>query len=156
MAKKTYNEQLNDPAKKTQYFDLTKTMPQYVAKWGKTGVVASPLEYNAVMKIVPKGFIVTTDAIRKHLADKHKVDCVCPMTCGIFVNLCAKAAVERNDSDFPYWRTVRPNGELCDKFPHGTDGHKMLLEAEGHKVIQKGKKFFVENYEQSLFEIVGV
>jgi len=153
MVKKTYNQQLNDPAKTTQFFDLKKEKPGYVAKWGNTGIVAAPLEYNEIMKKVPEGFLVTTDTMRAYLADKHKVDSVCPMTCGIFVNLCANAAVERNDETFPYWRTLKKDGELNEKYPDGLKGQKVLLETEGHKVIQKGKKYFLENYQDKLWEI---
>ena len=153
MARKTLNEQLNDPAKATKIFDLTNKGPEYVARWGRTGIVASPLEYNAIMKRVPEGRVLTTDQMRKHLARKHKVDCVCPLTCGIFVNLCANAAVERGDTDFPYWRTVKTNGELCEKFPGGLDGHKRLLAAEGHVIKQKGKRYFLEGYEGKLHDL---
>jgi len=151
--KKTYNEQLNDPAKKTRFFDLEKEMPKYVEKWGKTGIVPSPLDCNDIMKKVPVGFLITMDVLKIHLARKHKVDCVCPVTCGIYVNLCAKAAIERQDKEFPYWRTIKENGELNEKFPDGIDGHKFLLEMEGHSIKQNGKRLFVENYEQKLFEL---
>jgi len=116
-------------------------------------LVASPREYNAIMKKVPAGKVITTDVMKVHLAKKHKTACVCPLTCGIFVNICANAAIERGDKDFPYWRTVKAKGELCEKFPDGLDGHKLLLEMEGHKVIQKGKRYFVENYAEKLYEL---
>ena len=149
--RKTYNEQLNDPAKKTKYFDIEKDTPQYVAKWGKTGILPSPVEINDIMKEVPVGFLVTADAIKCCLAQKHGVDSVCPVTFGIYANLCAKASVEREDKDFPYWRMIKENGELCEKFPCGVDGQRRLLELEGHRITQKGKKFFVEDYEKRLW-----
>jgi len=155
MAKKTYNEQLNDPAKNTRLFDLTKEMPKYVEKWGNTGIVASPLEYNEIMKQVPFGLVITTDIMKEYLARKFNVDCVCPLTCGLFVNLCANAAVERNDKEFPYWRTVKSKGELCEKFPNGINGHRKLLEKEGHKIIQKGKKYFVQDYETKIYQVLA-
>jgi hypothetical protein len=30
---------------------------------------------------------------------------------------------------------------------------KTMLEAEGHKVIQKGKRHFVENYQKKIFTL---
>jgi len=152
MARKTYNEMLNDPAKKSKVIDLSKTeSPEAVARWGATMLVASPIEYNELMKKVPSGKVLTTDVMKTHLAKKHKTACVCPLTCGIFVNICANAAFERGDKEFPYWRTVKAKGELCEKFPGRLDGHKLLLEMEGHKVIQKGKRYFVDGYEEKLW-----
>jgi len=156
MTQKTYktaNEMLNDPAKQTRIVDHAKEAPQYLERWGAKGLAASPREYNEVMKSVPKGKILTTDALCAYLVKKHKADSICPLTSGIYINICAKAAVERDDKDFPYWRTVRPKGELCEKFPGGIDGQKRLLEMEGHKIIQKGKRFFVEGYEGKLYDL---
>ena len=39
------------------------------------------------------------------------------------------------------------------KYPEGIDGQKLRLEAEGHKVIQKGKRWFVRDYEKKLWVI---
>ncbi len=43
--------------------------------------------------------------------------------------------------------------ELNEKYPGGIEGQKALLEAEGHTVLQKGKKYFVKDYAQKLFEL---
>ena len=43
---------------------------------------------------------------------------------------------------------------LSDKpDPEGTDGQKVLLEMEGHKVVKKGNKYFLKDYEKYLWEI---
>lgn len=151
MVKKTYNEKLND----TKNMPLVeKVSPECAARFGGFNMlIAPPLAYNAIMKQVPYGKIVTTACMRAHLARKHNADWTCPLTAGIFVNICANAAEERSDEKFPYWRTVKSDGELCEKFPHGLNGHRHLLEKEGHKIVQKGKRFFVENFEAKLHEI---
>lgn len=41
----------------------------------------------------------------------------------------------------PWWRTLKSNGELNEKYPGGVENQKKLLEKEGHKIIQKGKSF---------------
>jgi len=154
MARRTYNEMLNDPAKDSTIVDLTRTgSPEAVARYGETMLVASPLEYNEMMRNVPYGMIITTAEMKRHLASKHGTSCVCPLTCGIFVNICANAAVERNDKTFPYWRTVKAKGELCEKFPDGLEGHKALLETEGHKIVKKGKRYFVEDLNEVCIEL---
>ena len=40
----------------------------------------------------------------------------------------------------PYWRTLKANGELNEKYPGGTRKQKEKLEAEGHIIIQNGRK----------------
>ena len=43
----------------------------------------------------------------------------------------------------PYWRTLKAGGELNPKYPGGLENLRSRLEAEGHKIVQKGKRFFV-------------
>jgi len=42
-----------------------------------------------------------------------------------------------------------------EKYPGGCDGQKTMLESEGHTVIQKGKRYFVQNYENVLWDMGG-
>jgi hypothetical protein len=44
------------------------------------------------------------------------------------------------------------DGFLNDKYPGGAKKQKKLLEEEGFKIIQKGKKYFVDNYENYLVQ----
>ena len=78
------------------------------------------------------------------------------MTTGIFAWVAANAADEeakQGKKDItPYWRALKSGGVLNEKYPGGIDNLKFMLEAEGHKVVQKGKKWIVENFEQSLIE----
>jgi alkylated DNA nucleotide flippase Atl1 len=53
----------------------------------------------------------------------------------------------------PYWRTLKKDGELNEKYPDGIEGQKALLEAEGHTIIQKGKKYFVQDYADQLCDL---
>ena len=88
------------------------------------------------------------------MSKEHDADFVCPLTAGIFISLAAHASAERGGVDpTPYHRTLKKDGELNEKYPDGIDGQKMLLETEGHTVTQKGKRFFVADYEASLFEL---
>jgi hypothetical protein len=48
---------------------------------------------------------------------------------------------------------LKKDGELNEKYPEGIDGQKLRLEMEGHKIIQKGKRYFVKDYKDKLFEI---
>ena len=78
-------------------------------------------------------------------------------TTGIFAWISAGAAEEeraRGKKDItPYWRTLKGEEELNPKYPLGIKFQKEILENEGHKIIQKGKKYFVENYQEKLIVV---
>lgn len=144
MAKKTYNQKLNSG--KLEVSEVTDECA--VKMGGKLMLVATPLEYDVIMKQVPQGKIITSDKINTYLAKKHKADWTCQMTAGIFINIAANASAERKgENETPYWRTLKKCGELNEKYPGGIDGQKVMLEIEGHKIVAKGKKLFVEDYQ---------
>ena len=152
MAKKTYNQKLNSPG------DLPKIekLDDKTRKWSINGdkmLIAAPLQYNEVMARIPDGNVITVDRIRAYLAAQAGADVTCPLTAGIFTNICTYASVEREDNKIPYWRTLKAKGELNEKYPEGIDGQKLLLELEGHTVIQKGKRYFVQDFEEKLFDL---
>ena len=148
MAKKTYNEKLNNAGELPKIEDLS-DKPESVKRMGGTKMlVAAPMQYNEVMAIVPEGKVVTADRIRAHLAEKAGADVTCPLTAGIFINICAHASEERSGDKIPWWRTLKANGELNEKYP---EGQKLLLEAESHTIIQKGKRYYVAGFEERLF-----
>ena len=101
------------------------------------------------MKKVPKQGLITLNKICQKLAKKHKTKYCCTLTTGIFVMIVAKAAEETN-SDVPYWRTIKNNGQLNEKYPGGVERQKKLLEKEGHTAIKKGKKYYVKDYQDKL------
>jgi hypothetical protein len=154
MTKKTFNEKLNFSG------DLPKvevlTNPRLIERYkAKTLVIAAPIEYDELMKKIPKGKLTTIDRMMSFMAKKHNADCACPMTAGIFVNIAAKASKERGGkTETPWWRTLKKDGQLNEKFPDGIEGQKARLEAEGHTVIQKGKRYLVKDYEKSLKPLV--
>ena len=51
---------------------------------------------------------------------------------------------------------MKANGELNEKYPGGAAAQKEKLEAEGHAIIQKGRKnirYYVKDYESVLFKL---
>lgn len=153
MAKKTYNEKLNNPGDLPKVEDLS-DKPEAVARWGGSKMlIAAPMQYNEVMALIPDGKVITVDRMRAYLAAQAGADVTCPLTAGIFTNICAHASVERDSNRIPYWRTLKAKGELNEKYPEGIDGQKLLLELEGHTVIQKGKRYFVQDFEDKLFDL---
>ena len=136
-SKKTWREKLAESK------DLPKTM-----------VIPSPQEVDSVMRRVRKGRLATISEIRACLATKHGTDIACPMTTGIFAWIAAHAAEESRAAGekniTPYWRTLKTGGELNPKYPGGIPALKKLLAAEGHKVMKKGSKFLVADFDKKL------
>lgn len=126
-------------------------------RWGEgTFVIPAPLEVDALMKRVPKGRLVTINELRAALAAKHKADFACPITTGIFSWIAAHAAAEAAAGGAkrvtPYWRTLKVGGEVNPKYPGGIAELRRRLEAEGHQVRQKGRRFLVVDFERKLFK----
>ena len=151
--KKTWREKLADAK------GLPKTgrvEGRMTTRWGTgTMVIPAPVEVDALMKKVPRGKLTTINEIRSALARKHGVDLGCPITTGIFAWIAAhaaeEAAAEGRKRITPYWRTLKTGGELNAKYPGGVPALKKRLQAEGHKIVQKGKRFLVPDYESALF-----
>lgn len=127
-------------------------------KWGTgTVVIPAPIEVDALMRKVPNGKLTTINEIREALAKKHNATFGCPMTTGIFAWIAAHAAEEQRENGIeditPYWRTLKTKGIINPKYPGGVEGVKKLLEEEGHKIAQKGKKHIVIEYEKSVIKL---
>ena len=106
------------------------------------------------MRRVPKGKLTTIDELRKALARRHRATIACPITTGIFSWIAAHAAAEAEAEGkkrtTPFWRTLKTSGEVNPKYPGGINALKRKLAAEGHKVLQKRKRFFVEDFANKL------
>ena len=124
---------------------------------GEKMFFAPPLAYDEIMKKVPFGKVVSVGKIREYLAENNCADFTDPLTAGIFTSIAAWASHQREVDETPYWRTLKSDGELNAKYPGGVEAQKKKLESEGHIVIQKGKKnirYFIKNYEESLFDLI--
>ncbi|HYG74797.1 MAG TPA: hypothetical protein VEK08_07325 [Planctomycetota bacterium] len=124
-------------------------------RWGTgTAVIPAPVEVDELMRKVPKGKLTTSAEIRAALAKKHKATMACPITTGIFSWIAAHAAeedrIEGKKRFTPYWRTLKTGGQLNEKYPGGIEAQRKQLEAEGHTVVQVGKKVLVEDFESAL------
>jgi alkylated DNA nucleotide flippase Atl1 len=127
-------------------------------RWGTgTCVIPAPREVNEIMSKVPKGKLLTINQIREILAKKHGASIGCPITTGIFAWISANAAEESKNEGrkriTPYWRTLKTRGIINEKYPGGVKAQKKLLEEEGHNIIQKGKKYKVEDFEKRLIKL---
>src|SRR6185369_13187602 len=151
--KKSWREKLADNKGLPK---VSKVCGKMTKRWGEgTMVIPAPVEVDALMKRVPKGKIITINELRETLAKKHKADFACPITTGIFSWIAAHAAAEAEAEGAkritPYWRTLKTGGELNPKYPGGAKGVAKKLRAEGHKIVNKGKRFLILEYSKSLF-----
>lgn len=150
--KKDFNKMLNDnkDMPKIKVIDDEKTIKKY---GGTRMFLAPPLYYDKLMRKVPKGNLIIAGQIREHLAKENNADFTCPLTAGIFINIVAWASYQRKEDITPYWRTLKANGELNNKYPEGIELQKRLLEEEGHTIIQKGSKYYVKDFESKLIKL---
>ena len=141
--KKSWKEKLNDSKDLPRVINLNAEAEK---RWGgKTMVIPSPIEVDAIMKTVKKGKVITINDIRNQLSAKHSTETACPITTGIFAWIASHAAEEDRKAGkkkiTPYWRTIKSTGELNEKYPGGLLAHKRALQAEGHEIVKKGKKY---------------
>jgi hypothetical protein len=153
IAKKSWREKLADDKDLPKICEAT---GKYGKRFGKgTFVIPAPREVDALMKQVPKGRVVTINELRVALAKKHRTNFACPITTGIFSWIAAHAAaeleIEGQKRFTPFWRTLKTGGEINPKYPGGVKAISRRLRGEGHKIISKGKRTFVADYEKKLF-----
>ncbi len=150
--KKSWQEKLADSKDLPKVVKIT---GKAAIHWG-TGTMAipAPREVDMIMRQVPKGKLITINEIRVQVARKHKATIGCPLTCGIFAWIAAYAAEEARQEGkrdiTPWWRTLKSGGELNPKYPGGVEYQKKLLEVEGHRVVKKGKRWVVSDYQSAL------
>jgi len=150
--RKSWQEKLADSKGHPTVFEITGRMSK---RWGSgTCVIPSPMEVDELMRRVPKGKLTTVEELRKVLARRHSATMACPVTTGIFSWIAAHAAAEAEAEGkkrtTAFWRTLKTGGEVNPKYPGGIAALKRKLSGEGHKVLKKGKRFFVENFDAKL------
>jgi len=158
--KKTWQDKLKDKPSFPKVLRLEKRFPCYNAvhkmgaEVGDEIVLVNSSEVVAIMKQVPKGRLITIVEICKKIARQHNVKGCCSLTTGIFImtaaNAVEEASKEGKSLDIPYWRTLKADGFLNAKYPGGQEEHKRLLEEEHFKVIARGKKYQVVDYQKYL------
>jgi 6-O-methylguanine DNA methyltransferase, DNA binding domain len=151
--KKSWHEKLADDKDLPKVCEVTGKLSK---RWGDGRfVIPAPREVDALMKQVPKGHVVTINELRAALAKKHRADFACPITTGIFSWIAAHAAAEDEAEGkkciTPFWRTLKMGGEVNPKYPGGVTALARRLRAEGHKIISKGRRTFVGDFEKQLF-----
>jgi alkylated DNA nucleotide flippase Atl1 len=145
-------------------------------------LIPRPIDVDAVIRRIRKGKLVTVSQIRAKLAsdfnrlpkksrraaacyrinddsDDFKAASACPLCTGIFVRIAAEAAEEDRSAGkkqvTPYWRVVRDDGSLNEKFPGGPAAQAARLKMEGHRLepTRTKKPPKVKNFEKRLVKV---
>lgn len=150
--RKSWREKLADSKDLPKVIQLSGKM---AARFGAgTMVIPAPLEVDAIMRRIPKGRLITINEIRESIAKEHGASVACPITTGIFAWIAAHAADEAiadgKKRVTPYWRTLKSGGELNAKYPGGLARLRRNLIAEGHRLVTKGKRVFVKDFESRI------
>ncbi len=107
-----------------------------------TMLIPEPRNVDALMRKVRKGKLATSSMIRARLAKDAGATASCALTTGIFINIAANMAEEDRAAGkkriTPYWRMIKDDGKLNDKFPGGVKAQTARLREEGF-TIQAGK-----------------
>ncbi|MGJ7602980.1 6-O-methylguanine DNA methyltransferase [Variovorax sp. LT1R20] len=131
-----------------------KEIPAPMRKRHGEGTIAtpSPREVEEAMRGVPEGRLATVMGIGEDIAVRHRATIGCTVTTAIFAHMVAHATEEslKAEDRTPYWRTLKIGGELNPKYPGGIEAQMARLEAEGHTVVQRGKRYFVEDFAKKL------
>jgi len=151
---------------KDKYDNACKDLPKIeviegkmIKRWGEgTCLIPSPKELETVMRQIPEGKIITGKEIREILAKSFNASITCPLTSGIFTWIVANTAEELallgQKSITPWWRTLKSDGVLNEKYPGGIEYQKKLLEHEGHVIIKKGKNYIVKDFNNKIFTAI--
>ena len=134
-SRKSWNEKLHNQ----DHSKIVDIPPRMAKRLGAgTMLIPKPLDVDALIRKTKKGQLITVSEIRSRLARDNHADTACPLTTGIFVRISAEAAEEdlRNGRRHvtPYWRVVRDDGSLNEKFPGGVKTQSRRLLEEGHSI----------------------
>lgn len=110
-----------------------------------TMLIATPRLVEGLMRKATKGKLLTIGQIRERLAKDYGATTTCPLTTGIFTRIVAEAANEELEAGkarvTPFWRLIRDDGSLMEKFPGGSAAQATMLRREGHTIVSgSGRK----------------
>lgn len=135
--RKSWQEKLENPPKGLP--KIVKIPLKMQKRFGKGKMfIATPLMVDSLVRKVAKGKLVTQEQIREKLAKDAKANVTCPITTGIFLRIAAEVAEEKRAEGkkeiTPWWRVLRPDGSLNEKFPGGVKAQAKYLKTESFKI----------------------
>jgi alkylated DNA nucleotide flippase Atl1 len=101
----------------------------------------------ALVKQIPMGKLVTTDALRAELAHRFQVEVTCPSD----TQKALRALASSTSGRTAFWRVVKKNGEFMSIFPGGIQAQAARLKAEGLEIDTTRKAPRVKHLAQNVF-----
>jgi len=134
---------------------LTKLKPEQEPKLtvdkrtGESMLIPTPMMLAEEVRKIPKGKVRKIGVLRNKMAQAEGAEKTCPLVTGIFLSILAGAAEEQRASGkkrvvAPYWRVILDDGSVRSKEPPGIKRQLELLREEGHRPVQRRKKWFLE------------
>jgi len=136
----------------TQEDAIVDIKPAQYGYFGGPGkmLLPCPATVAALIREVPEHKLITTDLLRKVLAERRQVRGTCPVTTRKALQAIAAGAAAGAEPGVAYWRVVKQDGTLIDQYPGGVEGHAALLRKEGFAIEGSGKKARVVKYKDAL------
>ena len=155
--KKDFNAMLHDSKDMPKYKIITDS--KSIEKYGGSNMYfAPPIDYDAIMRKVPYGKVITVGDLRAHFAQVNHADFTEPITAGIFVSIAAWASYQRSKDETPYWRTKSKWRAEC-KIPRRCGSAERKAGSRGPYDHQKRKneffRYFVKEYAKALYDLNG-
>jgi 6-O-methylguanine DNA methyltransferase, DNA binding domain len=105
-------------------------------------LLPSPKTVAAFIQKMPARKLISTDVLRKKLAEQFEVEATCPVALRQALQAIAKDASQIT----AYWRVVKKNGELIATYPGGLNAHATLLKKDGFAIDRTGKAPKVKHF----------
>ncbi len=96
----------------------------------------------AFLQKMPAHKLITTDLLRKKLAEQFEVQATCPVA----LRKALQAIANDASNKVAYWRVVKKNGELIATYAGGLNAHVALLTQDGFAIDMTGKAPKVKDY----------
>jgi alkylated DNA nucleotide flippase Atl1 len=120
----------------------------YIPEW---------MQVEELIRQVPEGKVVTDEQMRNRMARDAGADSTCYKLTGYLIKGISEEAEEAREAGqgeiTPWWRVIAKDGSLKTNLPGGVQYQTQLLAAEGHQVVEKGKKHMVVDLESRLVEM---
>ena len=149
---KSYRDYIEKTEEKIH--DIT---PEWEAKLGKGKIlIPKATDVEDLIRKTESGDLLTNDTIREHLAAQKGVQVTAAIPTGINLKFIALTSEFEQSEGYPhtaYWRVLKPDGKINEKFPGGVEKQIKYLEAEGHEIEIVGKRKKVprvKNFESKL------
>lgn len=130
--------------------------PKSIEKYGGSRMYfAPPIDYDTVMRRIPRGKLTTVEKIRNTSPRRTARTLPGPSRRARLLPA-PRGPASITSQETPWWRTLKANGKLNPKYPDGAAAQRGKLEAEGHSIVCHGrthKRYFAKDYEAALFSL---